>query len=290
MRVTVAMPLFNKAAEVGRAVEAVLAQGFSDFEVIVVDDGSTDGSGEIVAGYRDPRIRLVRQANAGQGPARHRAILEGRGELVALLDPDDEWLPWFLERGVALLDDFPEAVGGGQGIVIDRLENPDQSLPGTRGLVGDFFREQPRRRVISSSSGIVRRQALVETVPRVERAPVGVDQMLWCPLALKYRFAYDPRVGAVYHKDAQNRSLTLHRGEEELPFIGLLERALAGPLPGHLDRRSIRDFIAFHQLRQARRRIRGGDRRGARRLLLRHRPGPGDRGRWVRYLWKTFLP
>lgn len=290
MLVSVAMPLFNKAAEVGRAIESVLAQTFADFEVVVIDDGSTDGSGEIVKRFSDPRIRMVRQPNAGQGPARHQGIIQGRGEFVAFLDPDDEWLPWFLERGLALLRDFPEAVAGGQGVVIDAMTAPDQRLAGERGLVQDFFKQQPRERVLHSSSVVGRRQMILDTVPRVERAPIGVDQMLWCPLALKHKVAFDPRVGTIYHKDALNRSLSINKGEADLPFVAPLERALSAGLPPHVNPRSVRQFIAFHQLRHARRRMKNGNRRGALQLLLRYPPAPGDRLRWIRYLAKALFP
>lgn len=109
MRVSVIIPLFNKAPYIERALASVFAQTFTDFELIVVDDGSTDAGPAIVESFSDPRIRLVRQANAGPGAARNRGLSEARGELVAFLDADDEWLPEFLSESVRLLDEHPEA-------------------------------------------------------------------------------------------------------------------------------------------------------------------------------------
>jgi len=83
----------------------VVAQTFVDFEVIVVDDGSTDTSVKIVEDYMDPRVRLVRQRNMGPGAARNRGIQEAHGDLLAFLDADDEWLPEYLAESVRLLDE-----------------------------------------------------------------------------------------------------------------------------------------------------------------------------------------
>ena len=106
VRVSVIIPLYNKAPYVRRALDSVAAQTFTDFEVIVVDDGSTDGGAELVAAYGDSRVRLLRQANAGPGAARNRGIAEARGDILAFLDADDVWLPVFLEESMRLLDRY----------------------------------------------------------------------------------------------------------------------------------------------------------------------------------------
>jgi hypothetical protein len=105
MRVSVIIPVFNKAAYVTRALDSIANQTFEDFEVIVVDDGSTDDSAKRASAHQDSRIRVLSQANAGPGAARNRGTAEARGELLAFLDADDEWLPDYLATGVRTFDE-----------------------------------------------------------------------------------------------------------------------------------------------------------------------------------------
>ncbi len=94
---SVIIPVYNRAELLRRALDSLAAQRFRDFEVIVVDDGSTDGSGEAAA-QSELNPRVVRQENAGPGPARNLGVREATGEYVAFLDSDDVWFPWTLEK------------------------------------------------------------------------------------------------------------------------------------------------------------------------------------------------
>lgn len=107
---TVGIPLYNRRHCIGRAVESALQQDHPPLEVIVVDDGSTDGSGDLVDAIaaRDPRVRCIRQANAGSGVARNRVLAEARGDWVAFLDSDDRWLPNKLANAAALAEADPD--------------------------------------------------------------------------------------------------------------------------------------------------------------------------------------
>lgn len=107
--VSVVVPLYNKAAYIGRALESLAAQTIKDFEVIVVDDGSTDGGPDVVSAISDPRYRLIRQANAGPGAARNRGLREVRAPYVGFLDADDRWMPDFLAENVEILEQHSTA-------------------------------------------------------------------------------------------------------------------------------------------------------------------------------------
>jgi len=106
-RVTVAIPTFNRRELLREALDSVFAQTWTDFEVLVVDDGSTDGTGEMVAAYGRP-VRYVYQENRGDAAARNRLIAEAQSPLIAWLDSDDRWLPEKLQRQLARLQGADE--------------------------------------------------------------------------------------------------------------------------------------------------------------------------------------
>lgn len=108
-RFSVIMPLYNRGGTVGRAVQSVLDQTLQEFELIVVDDGSTDGGAEKVAAVSDPRVRLIRLAeNCGGNAARNTGIREARGAILSFLDSDDLYLPHKLETVARIFDERPD--------------------------------------------------------------------------------------------------------------------------------------------------------------------------------------
>jgi len=133
-RTSVIIPLFDKAPFIGRAVNSVLAQTFTDFELIVVDDGSTDVGLQIVRQFDDSRLRVIQQNNAGPGAARNRGLAEAKGEFVAFLDADDEWLPEFLAESVRLLDRQSSATAVASGYIEHPAGASRESMWRARGL------------------------------------------------------------------------------------------------------------------------------------------------------------
>lgn len=109
-RIAIVMPCYNCAAHLSASIGSVRAQTYPDWELIVVDDGSTDTSAAQVAAINDPRIRLIRQANAGVSAARNRALNETSSTFVAFLDADDTWTPTFLEKMLSALEAYPAAI------------------------------------------------------------------------------------------------------------------------------------------------------------------------------------
>ncbi len=108
-RVSILMPTRDQAAYLLDAVDSVIAQDFRDFELLVIDDGSTDASKDLVCSYEDPRIRYVWQSHAGVGAALNRGLTIARAAFVARLDADDVWLPHLLTRLVRVLEGNPSA-------------------------------------------------------------------------------------------------------------------------------------------------------------------------------------
>ena len=120
---SVVIPVYNRAAELRLALKSVRAQSFQDFEIIVVDDGSRDNPQEVIESFRDPRLRFIRQLNAGGGAARNRGIDETRGRFVAFLDSDDVFLPHHLASMHALLKDTHDIAGYAR-VWVDRGQGP----------------------------------------------------------------------------------------------------------------------------------------------------------------------
>ncbi len=108
MRVTVVIPLYNKERFIARAIKSVMAQTHQDFELVIVDDGSTDESVKVVRKLIDPRVRLISQTNQGPGAARNRGAREASGDYLAFLDADDEWMPDFLRKSLNALEPAPD--------------------------------------------------------------------------------------------------------------------------------------------------------------------------------------
>lgn len=144
--ISVVIPLYNKASTINRAVDSVLAQTITDWELVVVDDGSTDNGAALVLAYSDSRIRLVTQTNAGVAAARNKGAELAANELLAFLDADDYWSPAHLENLLHLKTEFPNASlygtayfgVGGDGVAKKRkFRNPD--IGPDRLLVADYF-------------------------------------------------------------------------------------------------------------------------------------------------------
>lgn len=125
MKVSVIIPAYNQGVYLGKAVQSVLDQTYPDFDIVIVDDGSTDNTADIARGFKDQRIRYIYQENRGLSAARNTGIQNSDGELLTFLDSDDLFFPDKLEVLVAELEQHPE-VGfvAGQAVLIDENGNP----------------------------------------------------------------------------------------------------------------------------------------------------------------------
>lgn len=106
---SIVIPLYNKQAYITNTIKSVLFQSFNSFEIIIVNDGSTDNGPKIVKEFNDPRIKLITQENQGVSVARNRGVFEAKYDYIAFLDADDEWLPSYLEKMNEAITQFPEA-------------------------------------------------------------------------------------------------------------------------------------------------------------------------------------
>ena len=150
--ITVVIPLYNKSAEIARAVNSALVQSMLPREIIVVDDGSTDGSGDIVEGINSPLIRLISQENRGVSVARNVGIEAATTKWVALLDGDDMWCADFLQTVADLIDHYPDCGAYGTAFYIESGEERIAAdTPKEEGVV-DFFAEAMQHYVLIPSA------------------------------------------------------------------------------------------------------------------------------------------
>lgn len=232
MKISVVIPLYNKVRHVLRALESVRNQTHRDFEVIVVDDGSSDGGGAVVQGMADPRIRLISQDNAGVSAARNRGIREASADWIAFLDADDEWRPSFLATVLDLQARFPRAAlcatayGFRAG---DKSWRPAfQHCPehSAGGLLEDYFLAMSGPPPFCSSSVMVSRRVLDE----IGHFPLGMargeDLFTWAKIALRHRLAWSPFDGAVVHLSADNRSWRGGPDTPDVPMVTAIEALL----------------------------------------------------------------
>lgn len=227
--ISVVMPLYNKEQEIGRAIRSVLAQTFTDFELLVIDDGSTDNSPTIVAACDDPRVRLARQENAGVSAARNLGIIEARADLVALLDADDEWLPFFLETIVRLKESFTCCkiyatryflcyAGQKERPAIVRADIAE-------GELKNYFRVASQSEPPLCSSAVAVDKAAIHEIGGF---PIGIsageDLLTWARLAARYDIAYSTTPCARFYAPMQMSDRPLRTPQQpDLVAQGLVE-------------------------------------------------------------------
>ena len=208
-RVSVVIPTYNRRDYVQAAIDSVLAQTVTDYEVIVVDDGSTDRTGDALSARYGERIRYVWQKNQGESRARNKGIDLARGEYVAFLDSDDLWLPQKLARQVTVLEAKPDMVlvFASFGEIDERgapLANP---LPEERIRVDLELPSLCLHNMVGSPSNVMVRTEALKQVGGFDAAiQYGEDRELWLRLRLQGPFAYidEPLASIRHHAGSQN--------------------------------------------------------------------------------------
>ena len=223
--ISVVIPLYNKFSTIAKALDSILSQTYQDFEVVVVDDGSIDDGAAIVEQYTDPRIRLVCQENAGVSAARNRGIAEAKGEYVAFLDADDEWMPEFLEEIVLLQKEFPACrahatkyVQYQNGELKDIILN---KLPfnGVRGVLVNYFEVAScSHPPVCSICVCIERALLLE----IGGFPLGIksgeDLLTWASIAVRTQWAYSLKPLAQYNIETSFDKFG--RPHDQIDYVG----------------------------------------------------------------------
>ena len=270
---SIVVPLHNKVEYVVEALTSASAQIPPPMEIIVIDDGSTDGSGERVIQLDLPNVRLFRQENSGVAVARNRGIELAKGDLVCFLDADDRYLPGFLEAIRKLRRGFADA--GIFATSYRRFWRTGQSetllhpsVQSNPGYVGDMYEAWSRSAFFFTSSIAIDRAKLVKsrlTFPIGER--LGEDQDLWFQLAERFPVAFDPTPYAEYRVDVSGSATSTLKILDPLPcYRRLAERIERRQVPSRLEK-GARRLVATHWMNTARARLSARDVSGAWRLL-----------------------
>ncbi len=204
--ISVVIPLYNKEKQIANTLRTVLAQTYQDFEIVIVNDGSTDNSLKEAKRINDPRIRIISQQNAGVSAARNHGIREARGEYIALLDADDEWKPEYLATQVALAKKYPECdvfavnyecrdeSGNVTPAIINKLQ-----FSGVDGLLSNYFEVAACSNPPICSISIMTRKGIFESVGGFPLdIKSGEDLLTWARLACRYKIAYSNQPMAIY--------------------------------------------------------------------------------------------
>lgn len=256
--ISVVIPLYNKGPYIARAVDSVLAQTVQNFEIIVVDDGSTDSGGDVVKKIDSPKIRLFQQKNYGVSAARNFGISQARGDLIAFLDADDEWKPKFLEAIIHLRKLFPQAgafATAKEYFIEDgsyKIKKLDILPPGTNyGLIEDYFKILLKFPLSSSSiAAPIKVLHEIGCFRLFEELSEDVDT--WLRIALRYPIAWCNEGLAILHKDVENRAAATKRFFDEPIVSRTIRHAIEAGIVPSSSIEEIREYSARFQIEAAR--------------------------------------
>lgn len=298
MKFSVVIPLFNKATYICCTVQSVLGQSLTDFEVLVVDDGSSDGGAELVKAMADPRIRVVHQKNAGVSAARNRGISMARGDWVAFLDADD----WHHPHQLACLLETSKAFPQADAVATDYVMIADSgnvwpprwqdvNMTPDVELITDLPRRWMTGPSLSSSSVAVRKRRLQQMQPCFPPGESEAEDLdFWFRLAEQTPIALAHAPLVAYRIDV-NGSLTA--GHPTIKVPRAMERMEARAVSGSMkpaQRRSTLWFIAQHKLTLARLALSSGERIEGMKWLIRGRHAAASRRWWLTAAMACFCP
>ncbi len=249
MKLSIIVPLYNKEKEIKHTLDTLFNQSFSDFEVIIVNDGSTDNSAEIVKAYHNEKIRLFNQVNGGAATARNKGVELAKSEWVAFLDADDEWKSNYLAKVVNAIEEYPEAVLIGTNYeIIEDGERVVLDYPmigkGTE-VLKNYFISGREYTPLWTSAVVMKKDVFQQLGGFPMECKTCEDVDLWCKVALTGQIIYINEPLAVYNRGnvsmlSKSKDTTCY-----YPFLDDYEQYMK-------DRdnllESVRDYVIYRQL------------------------------------------
>lgn len=215
--VSVVIPAYNAEKTILDTIESVQKQSFSDFEVIVINDGSTDKTLDLVNAIDDSRIKVFSYENGGLSVARNRGISHAQGEFITFLDADDLWTVDKLELQVKALNENPKA-GVAYSWTLIIKENSQQLYPGvSASFEGNVHRHLLIGNFIASGSNVMMRRQVVEQVGEFDPSlKSSEDWDYWLRVAPKFSFVVVPKPQILYRQSSRTMSSNVERMEEHM--------------------------------------------------------------------------
>ena len=210
---SVIVPLYNKERYITRAIDSILGQSIEDFELIVVDDGSTDKGVKIVNQYTDSRIILIEQENAGPGAARNKGIENARGKYIAFLDADDIWLDDYLKTISDLIKKHPNAgaystsfkIKKENGTFAKHIIKPLSSNIEWEGIIPNYFQHLLMKNSPFWTGTIcVKKEVFARIGDFQIELKRGQDIDMWIRIFLNYDIAFSTKEKAIYYLEASS--------------------------------------------------------------------------------------
>ncbi|TDU39517.1 glycosyl transferase family 2 [Gelidibacter sediminis] len=209
---SIIIPLYNKETHIKSTIQSVLDQTFQDFEVIVVNDGSRDGSKSVLASFSDDKIYYYEQENQGVSASRNLAISKAKSNYIALLDADDLWEPTYLETIYQLIQSFPEYYVFATSVLI---ETPNDVIPSIYSIdnlkdndvcVLDYFESSTINSLLTSSSVVLHKSVFEKIGIYNTSIKNGEDTDLWIRIGIHYQIVFKNQALVTYRFQEQSLS------------------------------------------------------------------------------------
>jgi glycosyltransferase involved in cell wall biosynthesis len=290
--ISIIIPLYNKENYINRAIESVLNQDYTNFEIIIIDDGSTDNSETIVKKYSDVRIKYIKQKNQGVSSARNKGILNANYDYIAFLDADDEWLKNHLSDLEHMIKNFPNA-----GIYSKAYYNCDENgqikhIWHNQNKIYeiDFFKETYLNKTyyVHTSATCISKKILNKYGSFKVGHPRGEDLDLWARIALYEKVYFYEKESSIYYLNTENNS----REKvyiEEYPFLEKFKELSPNDKNILTKFLYIQEFVAMQQFLRIKVYILSNQSKKARNVLYETKTKI-QKKKWIILYIMTFIP
>lgn len=209
---SVVIPLYNMEKFIKRTIKSVLNQTYREFEILVINDGSTDKSIEKISDIKNSRLKIFTKSNGGVSEARNYGIKKAKYDYIAFLDADDEWEPEFLENINLMINNYSNAGAYATGYKFKYSNNTEKIpknikkiKPNFLGYISDYFKYSYEIPLISASSVVIKKSVFKSIGMFDSELNRGEDKKMWSTIAVNYKVCFNSKILAIYNIDASSR-------------------------------------------------------------------------------------